>query len=120
MFFRQLVTTTLEIQNTVVLTANSAVEAVERIERGERFDALISDIEMPMMDGYEFAEWLRSRPATAELPLVALTSLNAATSESRALQDGFNRHLTKFDAQQLIDCLNDLCGQTQTHTEVSA
>ena len=57
LFFRQLVSTSLETENYRVVTGNSAIDAVEFIEHGDRFDVVISEIDIPMMDGFEFAEW---------------------------------------------------------------
>ncbi len=110
LFFRQLVTTALESQNYRVALAESAVEAIERIEHGERYDVIISDIEMPKMDGIEFARRLRARADLQSVPLIAMSSLSAAAFESRALQTGFNRCLTKFNAQQLLDTIEEFCG----------
>lgn len=118
MFFRQLVTTSLETHHTTVVAEGSAIQAVELIERGEKFDAIVADIDLPMMDGCEFAEWLRARPATEDIPLIALTAESDSSAESRSLGAGFNRHLTKFNAQQLMDTINELC--RQTHSGVSA
>jgi len=108
MFFRQLVCTALETSGYRVTAINSAVEAVEVIEHGARFDAVVVDIEMPMMDGCEFAEWYRSRPEAAGVPLVALSALSPDATESRALQSGFDRYLAKFNSQQLLSSLAEL------------
>ncbi|TWU14912.1 Chemotaxis protein CheA [Symmachiella macrocystis] len=110
-FFRQLVTTTLETAGYQVRVCNSAVDAVEAIENGEHFDLIISDIEMPMMDGYEFAQWYEQRCDDTRAPLIALTSLSGADLESRAQQAGFARCLTKLNTQQFLSCVQELCHQ---------
>jgi len=120
LFFRQLAGTALETDGYRVVAIGNAVEAVERIEHGERFDAVVSDIEMPMMDGCEFAEWFRSRSNDNRVPLVALSSLNPAATEGRALRSGFDRYLTKFNSQQLLSTLSELCQQSEHPTGVSA
>ncbi|GAB4147204.1 MAG: chemotaxis protein CheW [Planctomycetaceae bacterium] len=120
LFFRQLVKTTLETENYIIESCDSAVSALELLEHGRRFDAIISDIEMPMMDGYEFAEWVRSNASTSEVPLIALTSLNSHSAESRAMEVGFNRFLTKFNARQLVDTISELCRNSQALTGASA
>jgi len=108
LFFRQLVTTSLETEEFNVTSASSAVQAVEMIEHGERFDVIISDLEMPMMDGFEFAEWIKERPDGKTRPLIALSSLSGAAVETRALESGYDRYLTKFNAQQLIKTIEEL------------
>jgi two-component system chemotaxis sensor kinase CheA len=120
LFFRQLATTALESEGCRVIAAESAVAAVERIEKGERFDLIVSDLMMPMMDGFEFAEWLRSRPETRGLPLIALSSLGQSTHEARALQAGCDRYLQKFNAQQLTTVIDELCYRAQAKHGVSA
>jgi len=108
-FFRELITTTLKTEGYEVLVCNSAVEAVEFIEAGNNFDLIISDIEMPMMDGFEFAQWFTERPESQSTPLIALTSLSGATLEARAQQAGFARFLTKLNTKQFLGCVKELC-----------
>jgi len=110
-FFRQLVTTTLETAGFLVRVCDSAVDAVEAIENGEHFDLIVSDIEMPMMDGYEFAQWYVQRSDDMRAPLIALTSLSGAGMESRAHQAGFSRCLTKLNTQQFLSSVQELCHQ---------
>ena len=110
-FFRQLVTTALETAGYQVCVCNSAVDAVDLIESGEQFDLIVSDIEMPLMDGYEFAHWYGQRNENPRTPLMALTSLSGAGLESRAQQAGFSRFLTKLNTQQFLACVQELCHQ---------
>jgi two-component system chemotaxis sensor kinase CheA len=110
LFFRQLVTTALESENYRVSLAESAVQAMERIEHGERYDVIISDIEMPQMDGIEFAKRLRLRTDSRDVPLIAVSSLAAGAYEPKALEAGFNRYLVKFNAQQLLSAIEELSG----------
>ena len=108
MFFRQLVTTSLESEEYNVVSATSAIQAVEMIEHGERFDLIISDLEMPMMDGYEFAEWFKERPEGKSQPMIALSSLSGSAVESRAIKSGYDCYLTKFNAQKLFTAIEEL------------
>lgn len=110
-FFRQLVRTALESEGYRVVALERPQEAIDIIERGERFDVVVSDIEMPSMDGFSFAKWLKTRPESDGVPVVALSSVNPLTTEPRALEAGFERFLTKFDSQQLIDTIDQLCGE---------
>ena len=112
-FFRQLVTTTLETEGYRVRVCDSPVHAVELIEHGEQFDLIISDIEMPMMDGYEFAEWFTERPDSQSVPLIALTSLSGGNAEARAQQAGFSRFLTKLNTPQFLSCVKELSQQPE-------
>lgn len=109
-FFRQLVTTTLETEGFRVESVENAKRALSILEHGERFDLIISDIEMPEMDGCQFAIQVRKR-AFSDFPMIALTSLTGAAHERRALQAGFSRYLVKFNAQDLLNTVNEYCSQ---------
>ena len=108
-FFRQLVTTALETEGHKVLAVSGGREALERLDRGPRFDAIVCDIEMPEVDGLEFARRFRQRPAETRTPLIALTSLAGQRHEEPAAAAGFDRFLTKFDPQQLVRAVEELC-----------
>lgn len=68
-------------------------------------DVVVSDIAMPGVDGYEFIRQLRERvrPGGADLPVIALTAYASLQDRDRALQAGFDRHLTKpVDPAELV------------------
>lgn len=65
-------------------------------------DILVSDIEMPGLDGYELAFEIRSHPKIAKSYIILHTSLSSEISVDRAHQVGANEALTKFDAAELI------------------
>jgi two-component system chemotaxis response regulator CheV len=68
-------------------------------------DILVSDIEMPGLDGYELAFEVRDNPLTASAYIILHTSLSSEISVSQAHQVGANEALTKFDAHELIDAM---------------
>jgi CheY-like chemotaxis protein len=74
--------------------AFSASVALE-MARTEKFDVVVSDIGMPGMNGYQLAEALRSLPEYNTVPMIAVTGFSAFDDRGRALQSGFNAHLTK-------------------------
>ncbi len=116
LFFRQLLTTSLEVESYSVISAEDPVEAIELIERGEKFDAVISEIEMSRMNGYEFAAWLRERNDCEHMPIVALSSRGTSTDQQNATQSGFDRWLTKFSSQEVLSTLDDLFARVPTQT----
>lgn len=120
LFFRQLATTALESEGYHVVAVEKARQAIESIEHGEKFDVIVSDIEMPQMDGMEFARKFRSRTDTCTIPMIALSSLPLANYEARALEAGFNRCLVKFNSQQLTNAIEALCGDAGSKLGVSA
>src|SRR5688572_23362915 len=70
-----------------VLTANDGPAALDEIARA-RPDLVISDILMPGMDGYELCRQLRAAPATALLPVILVTSLDAHVERVSGLEAG--------------------------------
>ena len=74
--------------------AFSAQEALEEA-RDAQFDVIVSDIGMPGMNGYDLARALRGLPNYSDVPLIAVTGFSVFDDRGRALQSGFNAHLTK-------------------------
>lgn len=74
--------------------AFSAPEALV-VAGTEQFDVVVSDIGMPGMNGYELAVALRARPDYQNVPLIAVTGFSMYDDRGRALESGFNAHLTK-------------------------
>ncbi len=72
---------------------------------GRPVDLLVSDIEMPGLDGYELTFEVRSNAATAGAYIILHTSISSEISVSQAHQVGANEALTKFDALELIQSM---------------
>ena len=88
--------------------AVSAIDALALAQR-EHFDLIISDIGMPQMDGYAFAENLRAMPAYATIPMIAVTGFAEYDDRDRALSAGFNTHLKKpVDVVKLLELIEGL------------
>ncbi|MCW5659657.1 MAG: PAS domain S-box protein [Burkholderiaceae bacterium] len=84
-----------------------ALEAVAQAERaGQPFDAVLMDVHMPVMSGYEATRLLRQRHDPETLPIIALTAAALTSERELALDAGMNDFLTKpIDAQRLRDTL---------------
>ncbi|NOU30257.1 MAG: response regulator, partial [Polyangiaceae bacterium] len=93
---RELLASMLGFRGARVRVASSVKEALAAIAE-ERPDVLVSDIGMPLQDGYDLIERLRALPAEegGALPAVALTAYARTADRTRALLAGFNAHLTK-------------------------
>ncbi|QDF75807.1 MULTISPECIES: chemotaxis protein CheV [Shewanella] len=74
-------------------------------QEGRPVDLLVSDIEMPGLDGYELAFEVKNTPALADAYIILHTSLSSEISVSQAHQVGANEALTKFDAHELVEAM---------------
>jgi PAS domain S-box-containing protein len=86
---------------------SQAVEAVNAAaSMGKPFDAVLMDVQMPVMSGHEATRELRRRFSSAELPIIALTAAALVQERDEALDAGMNEFLTKpIDAQRLRQVL---------------
>ncbi len=84
-----------------------AIAAVERAEQaGRPLDAVLMDVQMPVMSGYEATRALRARPQSRHLPIIALTAAALTSERDEALASGMDGFLTKpIDMQKLHDAL---------------
>ena len=106
-FFRNMLTPVLQAAGYEVTAAGSAQEALAMLKDGRAFDVAITDIDMPDMDGFEFAQAVRGDARTAELPIIALSSVVSAEAVERGRQVGFHDYVAKFDRQGLIAALKE-------------
>ncbi|MCF8478636.1 MAG: hybrid sensor histidine kinase/response regulator [Pseudolabrys sp.] len=104
-FFRNMLVPVLQAAGYSVTAVGSAREALAMLQDGRVFDVAVTDIEMPEMDGFAFAEHLRADPHTADLPVIALSSQVSADSVERGRHAGFHDFVAKFDRQGLIAAL---------------
>ena len=100
----------LSVAGYEVTTAETADEALGLRDSGHNFDAIISDIEMPGMNGFEFAEAVRSDPRWQRVPMVALSSHSSEQDLARGRIAGFGGYVAKFDRDSLISTLTQTIG----------
>ena len=101
-FFRQLVRGYLEAGGYEVETAVNGREGLELLEKGT-FDLVVSDIEMPVMDGWEFVKALRADKRNLGLPVIALTALDAEKDVQKAKDAGFDKYQVKIERDALLE-----------------
>lgn len=106
---RLLLLNILESAGYRVQTAVDGAAAWEVLQR-QPFDLLVSDVQMPHLDGYELTAKVRSDATLAELPVVLLTSLAARADQERGLAAGASAYLVKgdFDQGHLLDVIRRL------------
>jgi two-component system chemotaxis sensor kinase CheA len=112
-FFRNMLTPMLTVAGFQVTAVGAADEALALREDGESFDIIVSDIEMPGMNGFDFAEAVRSGDSKwHETPIIALSSHTSARDLERGRRAGFTDYVAKFDRDTLVHTL------TQTLAEM--
>ena len=104
-FFRNLLTPLLSVAGYEVTAVESADRALALREQGEDFDVIISDIEMPGMNGFEFAAAVRADGRWQVIPLVALSSHATDKDFERGREVGFTDYVAKFDRDSLLETL---------------
>src|SRR4051812_10669927 len=99
---RRIVTSVLSREGFEVVVAEDGVEAVQTVFRTMP-DVVILDVQMPRVSGYVATRLLKDDWQTADIPVILLTSLDAASDRYWGVQTGADRYLTKdFEAPQLV------------------
>jgi two-component system chemotaxis sensor kinase CheA len=101
----------LEGAGYAVDTAVDGLDAQSRLRTG-RYDVVVSDIEMPNMDGLALTASIRATPATAELPVILVTSLQTPEQREAGLRAGADAYFTKgsFDQDRLLATVRRVAG----------
>ena len=104
-FFRNMLSPLLEASGFKVTTASTGANALELRAQGERYDCILSDIEMPGMNGFEFAQACRDGGLWQDTPIVALTSHNTDQDVERGRKVGFSGYVGKLDRDTLLQTI---------------
>jgi two-component system chemotaxis response regulator CheY len=91
---RKFVSVALSMQGFTVLTACDGMDALEKLP-GAQVDLVITDLNMPNMDGFELIRSLRENPQYCDLPVIILSSLSDAGSKERGFELGVGSYLVK-------------------------
>jgi type II secretory ATPase GspE/PulE/Tfp pilus assembly ATPase PilB-like protein len=103
----------LEREGFTVFEAADGVKALDEIDRAGP-DIVVLDLNLPRLDGYGVLSHLRSRPATANLPVIVLTAKGDEDSEVRVFEYGASDYLTKpFRPRALSARLHSLLGRSR-------
>jgi two-component system chemotaxis sensor kinase CheA len=109
-FFRELVRGYLKEAGYEAVSVADGSQAIQMLEEDE-FDLVVSDIEMPVMDGWTLAKTIRQDPRLTSLPLLALTTLTSDADRVRARSCGYNGYEVKLDRQQFLRTVAELLGE---------
>ena len=105
LFFRDLLAPIISAAGYEVTTIASAGEGLAVLKRGVNFDIIVTDVDMPDMDGYSFARTLAENPRTRSIPIIALDAHAGNTVADAARNAGMRGVVGKFDRQGLLGAL---------------
>ncbi len=113
---RQILDRLLQRLGMVVEFANDGREAVDAVlAEPQRFDVVVMDVQMPVMDGLEATRLIRAQLSTAQLPIIAMTAHAMDEERLACLAAGMNDHLTKpVDPRALASTLEHWVTATAT------
>jgi two-component system chemotaxis sensor kinase CheA len=108
---RELQRSILERGGYEVLTATDGVEAMAVLAEGP-VDLVLTDVEMPRMDGFALTEAIRAHPARGNVPVLILTSLANEADRQRGLEAGADGYIVKsaFNEAALLAAVERLLG----------
>lgn len=113
MTVRELQRSILERSGFDVRVAGDGVEALAALAEAP-VDLVLTDVDMPNMDGFALTEAIRAQPATENLPILILTSRDSDTDRQRGLEAGADGYIVKsaFDEAGLLAAVNRLLGRS--------
>ncbi|HEX3824277.1 MAG TPA: response regulator, partial [Mycobacteriales bacterium] len=105
---RRILTSVLTREGYEIVPAEDGVSAVQQVFRTMP-DAVVLDVQMPRVSGYVAARLLKDDWQTADIPIILLTSLDAASDRYWGAQTGADRYFTKdFEAPQLVAAVREV------------
>lgn len=108
---RGVVSTVLQLEGFRVTVAPDGVDALDQLEDGDFPDAIVLDLMMPDVTGWEVLEELRgdNRPRFRVVPVLVLTAKATEWDRDRTLNGGADLHMAKpFEPDELVDAIRDL------------
>ncbi len=108
---REIEKTILQAYGYLVETAKDGVDGLDKI-RLKRYDLIITDLEMPVMDGLTLTSQIKADPSLKDIPVIIVTSRDSAEDKKRGIECGANAYIVKgsFDQTNLIDAVESLIG----------
>lgn len=109
MFFRKTIKKIFEESGYQVVTANDGKEAIDILEAGEvEFDIVVSDIEMPRINGFQLAEIIKKNEKLKSMPLLAVSSRAETTYIQEGMKAGYDFYMEKLQPDYLLSAVADL------------
>jgi two-component system chemotaxis sensor kinase CheA len=101
-FFRELLAPVIEAAGYQVVAVNSATEALAALRSGARFDLVVSDTELPDMDGFALAQAMKQLPNAEAIPIIGVAETVLADAIERGRAAGIRDFVAKFDRAGLV------------------
>jgi len=107
---RQLISFSLKrFKNAKIIEAVDGVDALKKLSGPDKIDLILTDINMPVMDGLKLISLIRGDEALKEIPIVVITTEGANEDRDRALKLGADEYLCKpIQANQVLSVVKDL------------
>ncbi|MFH0925399.1 MAG: chemotaxis protein CheW [bacterium] len=101
-FFRNQIKGFVEEIGYNVIIAEDGLQAIQELNKHEReIDLIMTDIEMPNLNGLEFSKKVRGDSRFDKVPIIAITSVAGESAEQRGLEAGINEYLVKLDREKI-------------------
>ncbi len=106
---RQLITFALKrIPGSSIVEANDGIDALKKLST-QKFDIILTDINMPIMDGLKLVSMVRNDPAHKTIPIVIITTEGAEEDRKRGLSLGANAYIAKpIQTQELLNVITEI------------
>jgi CheY-like chemotaxis protein len=102
----ELLAVVLRLEGAEVRTAKDATEALEQLDAGWTPDAMLLDLGMPEIDGYDLLDAIRGREALRRVPAFAVTAYAFHKDAAKVAASGFAAHVTKpYELDELVDAV---------------
>lgn len=112
-FFRNMLAPVLRSAGYAVTACSDAHEALELLDEGRQFDAIVSDIEMPGLSGYEFTAEVRKDSRYAHTPIIAMSAHATPAAIEKGRLAGFSDYVAKFDRTGLIAAIKEQTSEVE-------
>ncbi len=109
---RKLISLYLKSKGFLVVTAENGLDAIEKLGAGD-INLILSDINMPYMDGIEFLKTVRSDPNSSHIPIFMVTTESDPEEKERAFKIGATGYMVKpVTAEQVVTAVKQILKQT--------
>lgn len=107
-FFRNMMKNYLEASGFEVISVENGKEALEKLRQGERVDLILSDIEMPEMDGFDLIRNLKEHPEFSKIPVIVVTALAGEEIKRKVFELGAEGYEVKLDRGRVLETIHRL------------